>query len=92
MAFGFQVFNADGSLQFDLSNRLFRTLTSVQTGTSGGSVTIPPDHGGTVVAVVTPSSNAGQAAKATVAGGSVSWDFTAPQGNRTDGTLTLVAF
>lgn len=90
--FGLQVFNADGSLQFDLSNRLFRTLTSVQTGTSGGSVAIPPNPGGQVVAVVTPNSNSGQAAKPTVGGGSVSWDFDAPSGNRADGTLTLVAY
>ena len=92
MAHGFQVFNADGSLQFDTSNRLFRTLTSVTTGTSNGSVAIPANPGGQVVAVVTPSSDTGQAARPTVSGASVVWDFDAPPGQRSNGTLSLVAF
>lgn len=88
----FRIRNADGSLQFDLDSRLFRTLTSVQTGTSNGSVSIPADHGGQVVAVVTPNSDTGQAARPTVSGNSVSWDFDAPADQRTDGMLSLVVF
>lgn len=92
MAHGFQVFNADGSLQFDTSNRLFRTLTSVTTGTSNGSVAIPANPGGQVVAVVTPSSDTGQAARPTVSGNNVTWNFSAPTDQRANGTLSLVVY
>lgn len=92
MSYGIQVFNADGTLQFDAGNRLFRTLTSVQTGVTSGSVPIPPNPGGDVVAIVTPQSNSGQAAKPSIAGGSVTWDFDAPAPQRSDGVLLVVAF
>lgn len=92
MARGLQVFNADGSLQFDTGNRLFRTLTSVLTGTTGGSIPIPPNAGGTVIPQVTPSSDSGQAAHATVSGGNITWGFTAPPANRTDGTLNVLVY
>ena len=92
MAHGFQVFNANGSLQFDTSNRLFRSLTSTTTGTLNGSMVIPANPGGQVVAVVTPSSQTGQAARPTVSGNNVTWNFNAPPDQRANGMLSLVVY
>ena len=92
MAAGLQVFNANGTLQFDTTNRLFRTLASVQSGVANGSVAIPSNPGGTVVAVVSPNSTDGKAPNITVSGSSVSWNFATGAGARSNSTISVVAY
>jgi hypothetical protein len=75
MADGIKVYNEDGSLQFDTTSRLFRTLTISDTSTAG-SVTIPgASSQGTVLASVTPINDSDTAGppNATVSGDTVSW-------------------
>lgn len=74
MPAGFEVYNADGSLQFSLDNRLLRTLT-VQTASGGaGSVTVAAGQG-SLTAAVAPVANVEDAAvpSVSVSGNTVSW-------------------
>lgn len=76
MAAGFQVFNADGSLQFDLGTRLFRTLTVETTAGSAGSVTIPgASSQGTIRAVgmLTDAGDDAPPPSISISGDTVSW-------------------
>lgn len=75
MPAGFEVYNADGSLQFDLTSRLFRTLTFQTVAGVAGSVNIPAAAGqGTIVPVgIVTSSGDGVAPALSVAGTTVSW-------------------
>lgn len=74
MPSGIEVYNADGTLQFDAGIRLLRTL-SVQTAGTYGSVTIPgASSQGTVVASVVLQNESDDAPPmATVSGDTVSW-------------------
>lgn len=92
MAHGIQVFNADGSLQFDSSNRLFRELLSLQSGTVGGNATVPGADTGSLVAVVAPGSDDLAPPVVTVSGASVTWSHTAPAGQRDDSTIRVLAY
>lgn len=74
MGIGIQVWNADGTLQFDSSNRLFRTLTIVSTGTDGGFVDVPTDQG-TISPVFVDESNSGPQPEVIVSGGRVTWGW-----------------
>lgn len=49
MSVGIRVYNADGSLQFDSTSRLFLILDEFDTGTSSGSRTFTSPPGGTVL-------------------------------------------
>ena len=76
MPAGIQVFNADGSLQFDISSRLFRTLTLQTTAGSAGSVTIAgASSRGTiaVAAMVTDASDEALQPSISVSGDTVAW-------------------
>lgn len=77
MPAGFQVFNADGSLQFDTSNRLFRSFITIVTGTSNGSQNVPGlSAAGTPVVIVLGAGTATQTRpKVSVSGDTVSWTF-----------------
>lgn len=73
---GIWLYNEDGSLQFDIGSRLFRSLT-ISDVTAAGSVTIPGASAqGTLVAAVVPSTvevdDAGPP-RASVSGDTVSW-------------------
>lgn len=72
---GLQVFNADGSLQFDLTNRLMRTLVGITTGTSNGSLGVPALVQGTALIAMDVSGTNADPPTVTVAGTTVSWDF-----------------
>lgn len=76
MPAGIEVYNADGTLQFDITNRLFRTL-SFQTGTgSAGSVTIPGASTQGTIRVAATLTDAGDDAApppVTISGNTVSW-------------------
>lgn len=75
MAQGFQVFNADGTLQFDTSNRLYRTLTQVASGTADGAVTVADATQGTVVGVALDVPLTGTTPVVAASGATVSWSF-----------------
>jgi len=76
MAAGFKVFNADGSLQFDVTNRLFRLLTVEDVGsTNSGSVNVNSQGTIGVVAVPKDASESSTPPTITVVGGQVSWNY-----------------
>lgn len=88
---GIQVFNADGSLQFDTTNRLFRTLTIVDTGTADGYVDVPTNQG-TISPVLVDSAN-GPQPDVTVVGGRVTWSWgSIPTGERANAKLNVEVF
>lgn len=75
MPAGIQIFNADGSLQFDTTNRIFRVLTVQDVGsTNTGSVTVT-NNSGSVNVVAQPLSDTGTDPAVTVSGSTVSWDY-----------------
>lgn len=72
---GIWLYNEDGSLQFDIGSRLFRSLT-ISDVTAAGSVTIPgASIQGTLSAAVVAIDEADDAGPpvATVSGNTVSW-------------------
>lgn len=75
MAEGFEVYNADGSLQFDLNSRLMRLITTVPVGTAAGSTSIPAiPAGSTAVALVSAAGdNADNEREVTIGSGTMSW-------------------
>lgn len=94
MPSGIQVFNADGTLQFDTSNRLYRILTIQYTGTSNGSVNVSGlSSQGTAQVDVLPTGTTGVLPSVNVSGDVVSWGFGgAPIGSRRDSYLTIGAY
>lgn len=94
MAHGLQVFNADGTLQFDTTNRLMRTLTSVVTGTSNGSATFSGADQGTATAIVrSPAAGMSVAPSVSVSGNTVSWSYgSVPTAYRAPVEIELVVF
>ena len=76
----FNLYNADGSLQFSLSNRLARYIGSASVGTGSGSLTVPTT-GGAVWAyfALTGSSQFAQK-KLRITGAVVSWTVYVPDG------------
>lgn len=92
MAQGIQVFNADGSLQFDTGNRLFRILTVADAGaTDTGSVNVNPQGSVEVVALPKDSNANLPPPTITVSGGTVSWDY-GGAGTRRPFELTIVEY
>ena len=76
MAHGLQIFNADGSLQFDATNRLMRTLTSVVTGTEDGSATFGGAGQGAATAIIrSPAAGMSVAPRVSVSGDTLSWTY-----------------
>lgn len=76
MGVGIEVYNADGSLQFDLGSRLFRSLTVQTSGGAAGSVTIPgASSQGTIraVGVLTGTADDDRPPAISVSGDTVSW-------------------
>ena len=95
MPAGFEVYNADGTLQFDVTNRLFRTLSVVAAGTTDGSYTIPAGIVGTVAATVSDASTGSRGLSPTVSigGGAVTWSFTGiPTDDRANTVLTIEVY
>lgn len=73
---GIEVYNADGSLQFDIGSRLFRTLSFQTTTGAAGSVTISgATSQGTIRAgaVLTDASDEAVPPAVSVSGNTVSW-------------------
>lgn len=75
MGVGIEVYNPDGSLQFDIGSRLFRTLNVTNTSTAGSITISGATAQGTVVAAVVPVTEAdgGGPPVVTVSGNTVSW-------------------
>lgn len=90
MGHGIQVFNPDGSLQFDVANRLYRRLTFVNTGTNDGAIAVSAATQGTVVAAEVTEASAGVTPRVTSSGTTVSWSFGgAPTSDRRAVTLAV---
>lgn len=75
---GIQVFNADGSLQFDMTSRLFRTLgeISIPANTAGSQAVAGLTAAGTPAVLVelgTDSDNADAPPAVTRSGDTISW-------------------
>ena len=79
MAIGIKVFNADGTLQFDITTRLLRVLLSDFGTTSGSGSTTVPNQGQVVAAMDANDGAVGDPNEITVSGGSVSWTAGRPQ-------------
>jgi len=91
MATGLKVFNADGSLQFDLTNRLFRTLKTIAVGTTDGSSTFTKGPNDTVITASIDTT--GIPPQVTVGSTSVSWAYgDVPAGNRGAGKIKVLAY
>lgn len=76
MAIGLKIYNADGSLQFDMGNRLFRLLTVQDIGsTNSGSVTVNPQGTLDVIALPKNASTTSGEPTVTISGGTVSWNY-----------------
>jgi hypothetical protein len=76
MPAGIRVWNANGTLQFDTTNRLFRMLTVQLVGSANGSVSVSTIAGGTVVAEMQATGESGKVPPTvTVSGKTVSWDY-----------------
>lgn len=76
MPAGIQVFNADGTVQLDMSTRLFRTLAVTATTSSSGSTVVPGlSTAGTPVAIIATGADAGggDTKEVTFSGDTVSW-------------------
>lgn len=58
MAYGLEVFNADGSLNFDTSGRLSKVLAEFDTGAGPGSIAVPGLAIGAPVVVAVPVATA----------------------------------
>lgn len=94
MASGIQVFNADGTLQFDSNDRLLRSLTVVASGLDDGSVTVSgATSQGTVVATNLNNPENQVTPKVAVSGNTVSWTFEgAPSDARAASDIAILAY
>ena len=90
MAAPFEVRNPDGTLQFDIDNRLYRRLTFVATGTADGSITVPAAGQGQLVAVQVNNPPEGVTPTVNNSGTTVSWSFGgAPPSDRRAVTIAI---
>ena len=87
MPVGFQVFNADGSLQFDTTNRLYRVIDQSDISASAGSKTIAGlSSQGTVVPIFSSDGEDDKPRAVSVSGNTVSWTA------GTAGKLTIAVY
>lgn len=70
-----EIYNANGTLQFNLDNRLLRILTRINSGTSDGSATVAGVNQGDVVGVGVTVPEGGVTPVLTQTGTGVSWSF-----------------
>jgi hypothetical protein len=70
----FRLYNADGSLQVDLSNRLTRFIGAVSVSGTG-SIAVPVLDGGTPWASLHADSSVVVSAQASVSGNTISWNI-----------------
>lgn len=89
MPHGIEVYNADGSLQFDIGNRLMMTLADVDMGTANGSVTVPDLSLGGALIVVNAST---VPPNVSVSGNVVSWDYGTTPTYMRGGTLNVMVY
>jgi hypothetical protein len=92
MGHGIQVFNPDGSLQFDAGNRLPRIVAVTNTGTTSGSVSVPAISQGTPIAIAAPAVSDGGASPAvSISGSTVSWNWSGISGAE-DNVLSVMVY
>lgn len=89
MPAGLQVFNADGSLQFDSTGRIFRILARFSSGTSNGSQSVSGVTPANAIAFISAAA-IGYWPTVTVNTGSVSWTF--PPEGATNVTITVMGY
>lgn len=88
MPAGIRVWNADGSLQFDTTNRLFRALTLIDTAGANGSTSVSATAG--VIVQQQPTNTANVQPNVTRSGGTVSWTF--PAGTKDNTRLVVMEY
>lgn len=86
---GIQVFNADGSLQFEFSDRVVRVLTVQSVGTANGSVSNSEITTSGTSAGIIKNDPGKRAPNVTVNNGSVAWDWTGVPSGQRDGSANL---
>lgn len=88
----FQVFNADGSLQFDTSSTLGRIVSPFSTGIVNGSISIPSYVTQSVVTPVITSATLGRATPHIYRdGNNILWEFgTIPEIYRANCNVLMV--
>ena len=73
MAVGIEIYNSDGSLQFDITNRLLRVLVlDLNTTTAAGSTTVP-NQGTLIPAFATNEAGGGNGSDFSTTSTTVSW-------------------
>lgn len=88
-----ECYNADGSLQFNLDNRILRVLGTITTGTTDGSQTIAGVDQGEVIAVGRTAPDGGVTATVTKSGSGVAWTFNgAPANQRKNITYDVMVY
>lgn len=90
MAAGIQIFNPDGSLQFDGGNRLYRLLT-VADATGNGSVNVPALSEGTPMVSVAVTDQNKVAPEVSVTGTQVSWTYSGSSSSWDTDSMIYVA-
>jgi len=71
-----RIYNANGSLQFGLQNRLFRILTAADVGgANAGTIVAPNAQGGVIDVVATPTSETGRPPAITVSGNNINYNY-----------------
>lgn len=94
MAHGIEVYNADGTLQFDVTDRLFRMLAITASGTVDGSVVVSGvDQGSVQGAIINAPNETGVQPTVTPTATGVSWTFNgAPSGERRDVSIAILVY
>lgn len=86
---GVQVFNADGSLQFEFSDRVMRILTVQAVGSLNGSVSNSEITTSGTSAGIVKNDPDKRVPNVTVNNGSVAWDWTGVPSGQRDASANL---
>jgi len=89
MGVGLEVYNANGTLQFDIGSRTFRVLTVQMVGSADGSVTVPELSSGTPIVGIVPSDDAKKTPTVSRSGNTVSWNYGGTPGGMRDSAAMI---
>ena len=90
---GLQIWDESGNLVVDVSDRLMRSLSTINTGNSDGSVSVTGGTQGTAVGVALTEPMSGTTPTVTSSGNTISWTFNgAAAGERRAVDLRVMVF